>query len=313
MNGLDFLDKINDIDDDLLVLEKPAKVTNLRRRTTIISLCAAAGVFLIIGSIILIPHFMNQGTSQISSVRTGGDGSGKKDSITDMQENGSAYEYEETTAAPTNETYSEDEDSYDEDSDAGASSDQDNQSSQQQQGDAQPGTTDKDSSGDSLYKGDVAIINNDKNITDGEGYDYLSEVSESISDSGVSFSDPISNGFDFSVDGFSFLDITDEPMIDVSYKYYIQYGDDSIISIVAITKNENDFKYQMFIYKWLDDLYEFLEEHEGEDVVFVRNGEDIYCIAPDNSCFSSKKDPYFLEQSDLYQTYKYDENTYHVG
>ena len=301
MNGLDFLDKINDIDDDLLVLEKPAKVTNLRLRTTIISLCAAAGVFLIIGSVLLIPRFMNKGGSAISTVRSGGsDNNGSKNAITD------AEAAEATTTAASEETgYYED--------DNDASSEQENeQNSGSQQSSEQDSESvcDKDSL---LYKGDVMIVNNDNNISDDEGYDYLLEVSESVSDSGISFSDPATEGIDFSLDGFCILDVTDEPFIDVGYRYYLQYSDDSIISLIAITKNVDDFKYQKYIYKWLGDLYDYLEEHNGEDVVFLMDGEDLYCIAPDNSYYSSNKYSDILaDKTNIYSTYKFDENTYHV-
>ncbi|MBO7424162.1 MAG: hypothetical protein J6U23_00660 [Clostridiales bacterium] len=314
MNGLDFLDKINDIDDDLLVLEKPAKVTNLRLRTTIISLAAAAGVFLIIGSVILIPRFMNKDSNAVSSVRSGGSDSGSEKSMyaeADEPSDEGDVVYEETTTsyegAGSTVEYDDEEE---EDSSFDMEDDQESDNASQQQSSEQ-GSKDKNT--DSLYKGDVVIINNDNNITDDEGYDYLSEISESISDSGITYGDPGSDWITPETNGFCVLDITEEPMIDVGYKYYLQYSDETIISIIVITKYEDDFKYQRYIYTWLDDMYDFLEEHEGEDVVFVMDGEDLYCIAPDDSYFASnKKSTLMSDTSNLYSTYKFDENTYHV-
>lgn len=305
MNGLDFLDKINDIDDDLLVLEKPAKVTNLRLRTTIISLCAAAGVFLIIGSILLVPHFLNKKSSAISTVRSGGSNDNGSKSVfaeADERSGDNNAEFEATTVS-TEETDVDFEDYDEEDSSSEQESNQGLQQDSQQ-------STEK-TEPDSLYKGDVAIVNNDNNFTDDEGYDYLAEVYENIGDTGYSFGDPSKGGIDFSVDGFCFLDITDDPMIDVGYKYYIEYNEDSINSIIGVAKNDNDYKYVINIYLWLDDLNDFLEQHKGQDVVFVKDGDDIYCIAPDNSYFSSSKNS-SLPGSNLYSLYKYDENTYHV-
>ncbi|MCR5802776.1 MAG: hypothetical protein K6G47_00815 [Clostridia bacterium] len=311
MNGLDFLDKINDIDDDLLVLEKPAKVTNLRLRTTIISLAAAAGVFLIIGSVILVPRFMNKDSNAISSVRSGGSDSGSEKSMyaeADEPSDEGDVVYEETTTsceeAGSTVEYDEEDSSFD------MEVDQESDNASQQQSSEQ---VSKDKDTDSLYKGDVVIVNNDNNITDDEGYDYLSEISESISDSGITYSDPGTEGIDLASDGFCFLDVSEDPMIDVGYKYYLQYSDETILSLIAITKYEDDFKYQRYIYKWLGDLYDFLQEHEGEDVVFVMDGEDIYCIAPDDSYFASNKESTLMsDTSNLYSTYKFDENTYHV-
>lgn len=308
MNGLDFLDKINDLDDDLLVLEKPAKVTNLRLRTTIISLAAAAGVFLIIGSIILVPHFMNKGSNAISTVRSGGSDDGGKKSIyaeaaEQSEDNGADYE---ATTVSFEETQADFEDYEDEDSSFEQDSEQASDQASQQQG-CEQDSSDKNT--DSLYKGDVAIVNNDNNFTDDEGYDYLAEIYENISGTGYTFGDPSS--YDFSVDGFCYLDITNDPMIDVGYKYYIEYKEDSINSIIGVAKNDNDYKYQINIYLWLDDLYDFFEEHKGQDVVFVKDGEDIYCIAPDNTYFSSDATGH-LSGSNLYSLYKYEENTYHI-
>ena len=298
MNGLDFLDKINDLDDDLLVLEKHAKVTNLRRRTTIISLCAAAGVFLVIGSILLIPRFMNKSSGQISSVRSGGTDKASEKLTAEVNEDSSedlnmAYE---TTVSLDND---QEADMCNDDSDYDSQMASDTKSS-----------TEADSE---FGGGDVRIVNDDKNITDDEGYDYLSEAAESVGDSTYKFGDPNNGGIELSEDGFCFLDITDEPTIDLSLKYYLYYGEDSLISFVALSKNENDFKYQIYVYKWLDDLDKFLNEHMGEDVLFVIDGEDVYCIAPDNSYFSSNKKAELSSSADLYTIYNYDENTYHVS
>ena len=323
MNGLDFLDKINDIDDDLLVLEKPAaKVTSLRRRTTIISLCAAAGVFLIIGSVLLIPRFLNKDSNNgISSVRTG------SDSARDMEEKDV---YEETTAAPeiddsddndiaseeteetsenANSSKSYSSSDYDDEDSSAASGDSDIDNAGEYDGGNQGGTMQG-----TLKIEDAKIINGDNSLSEDEAENYFDDNGFQA----ISYILPSRMGLDeldtsASLYGFSYLDITSDPEIDVSTKYYLIFNGDDVFAITSLTKVSDGLRQNSTSFpEWIDELDAFLKEHTGEDVAFVRFKSRIYCIAPDNSCFASYGDASILGTGNLYDIYAYGENIYHV-
>ena len=297
MNGIDFLDKINDIDDDLLTLETPAVKTDLRRKTLVISLASAAAVALVIGGALLIPNLMN--SSSGTSVK-------KKD----KSEKSRGDSYNASTIVEG------DVDAYEEP--ASADDSEDSYEEEQITEDGTSTYNKSDTATGVLDMGDVVslrVIGGAYEFDSDEGLDYLMEniniVRMTLMDDGVSIND-----LKLSEEGYSQYVVSDDNQdsVIVNSKTYIVYSEDKAVAFLTATKDTDGFT--MLIddrSQWLRTSGSFFEEHKNEELINVFFGDTEVFIAKDGSYCASSDDlgKQFDENmtKEYYDIYKTEFNT----
>ena len=149
-------------------------------------------------------------------------------------------------------------------------------------------------------------------VTDEIGYDFLSENYESIKtlliESGVSADNLL-----ISEHGYSHLN-TDDNTIAVNYRDYLAYNDGELISIITVINDENGLWYSpAFGGPWFAQYNSFLNEHSGEELVYLYVGIPEVVITPDNELFyTSSGQPYgdVVDGVDYYAIFNQGSNTY---
>lgn len=149
-------------------------------------------------------------------------------------------------------------------------------------------------------------------VTDEIGYDFLSENYESIKtlliESGVNADNLL-----ISEHGYSHLN-TDDNTIAVNYRDYLAYSDGELISIITVINDENGLWYSpAFGGPWFEQYNSFLNEHSGEELVYLYVGIPEVIITPDNELYyASSGQPYgdVVDGVDYYAIFNQGSNTY---
>ena len=286
MNGIDFLEKIKDIDDDLLTLETPAVETNLRRRTLIISLASAAAVFLIIGGLLFVPNFLNEKSSSTVKTKKSADkivaegtlaeDSDYKDSSSEIAK---AYEDPEDNAELENAVDSDAEamEESDDDSDSNLSKDY---VASYSQGDT------------NILDSNVKYYGSANQFTDEDVADFMQDnyslIKMTLMEDGVDVSD-----LKISDNGYVQLVVSDmnEVSVFLNSRTYIASSDGKFVAFIKVTSDsENGFELEVEDKNsWVKTSGDFFEKHDGEKLVYVCLGDEEVFFAENEAFCSSTK------------------------
>lgn len=295
MNGLDFLEKINDIDDDLLVLERPAVKTAIRRKRTIITLCSAAAVLLILGGVFF---FATRGSSSDRIY-------GKKRSS-----GSSKSESAEMTTVPAffaDETISDSNEGEQDFYEAIDSAEMSETTGSSKDGGGQSSTT-KIEAYLTLGDGGIQFYNYEYDLSDGEADEFVTNNPEILDPYKGPYEDYI-----ISRDGFRYLYLeNDISYVRMNEMTFPVYSGGELMGLLSVTKDKAG------LIATFDDisgnareLGDFLARYDLKTVEFMMVDGDILVVAPDNNYFTTSDK--LLEQGfDYYSSLMSAENTYPV-
>lgn len=153
-----------------------------------------------------------------------------------------------------------------------------------------------------LLPSDRTITTVGEKITDEEAGSYLETNRESII-SELNASGVNTDNAYFSLKGYSHVSYTGEEgdrlTVKENFRDYLVYNGDKIIAIITVTK-ENGTLYNTIAYGglWFDAYSEFLNEHKGQELVYVYAGSAELIITPDNSVYATVLSPHGTDVSE---------------
>lgn len=286
MKGIDFLEKINDIDDDLLSLEpikaKSTPLINERKKHYIGYIVAAAAV-LIIGGLVAFP-FLRSGDQGKLLTRTKSEDSmsiskGENAAIDDEDMNDSIeVAAEETEAGDRNYSTSKGPKSQD--------------------------TTTTVSDYSYTLGGDGSIA-----------YDYILENKEDILYDLNGYNSKEIEDLEVSLASFTWPSINDvKSEKDNVTRYFPVFDGSEVVAFIEISDTDYDDCYLLDDSDIIETFNSVLKEHSGETVVFVKCGNSFAVVFEDDSyvALDGKKIGSYFDNNVTFESLKTQYNTYTI-